>query len=317
MTKPTISVLMAIYDEPIEWLKSSITSIQNQSYDNYEFIIINDNPKRGLNKIIIDDFMKSDSRIKLITNSVNLGLTKSLNIGLNISKGEYIARMDADDISLPYRLEKQVAFLKNNDNVVLCGGLVQYFGKRKGIGYKQFAKGEIDLNAELIIGNPIAHSTAMLRKEILIKKNILYDEKIKYSQDYKLWCTLADFGGITVIPHVIVKYRISDTQISSKKKTEQEKFECIIRTDYIMKHVRLSNLSTSNKKEIRLAIKNGKYNRLYLEKIYYWICMSSFKPISLEAFIDFFFIIRLRSIRIKLILKYILKIFKIKEVPNC
>ena len=118
---PKITVLMSIYKEPIDWMILSIDSIIEQTYKDFEFIIINDNPERLDNTKLLEKYLKKDSRIKIVNNSENIGLTKSLNKGLAVSTGEYIARMDADDISLPTRFEKQIAFLESNPNVIVLG----------------------------------------------------------------------------------------------------------------------------------------------------------------------------------------------------
>ena len=101
-----VSVLMSVYSEPKEWLISSINSILNQSFSDFEFIIINDNPTRSINSIVLNYFAITDSRVKIFENKSNIGLTKSLNKGLKLTEGKYIARMDADDISLPDRFFK-------------------------------------------------------------------------------------------------------------------------------------------------------------------------------------------------------------------
>lgn len=104
---PLVSVVMAIYNEPVEWMRQAIDSILYQSFKDFEFIIINDNPIRVENKEILDEYSAKDSRVIVVLNEENIGLTKSLNKGLAIASGEYIARMDADDIAMPERLRMQ------------------------------------------------------------------------------------------------------------------------------------------------------------------------------------------------------------------
>ena len=115
--KVKISVLMSVYNESEHILRSSISSILEQSYTDFEFIIINDNPKNNeINKVLMS---VKDSRVKIINNPNNLGLVKSLNKGLEVASGEYIARMDADDIAVRDRLQKQLSYLeKNNCDIV-------------------------------------------------------------------------------------------------------------------------------------------------------------------------------------------------------
>ena len=117
---PKISVLMSVYNEPIDWMRQAIESILNQTYKDFEFIIVNDNPEREENQFVLNEYRNKDSRIIILCNEHNIGLTKSLNKGLTVANGEYIARMDADDIALPKRFEKQALYLAKNKNVFLC-----------------------------------------------------------------------------------------------------------------------------------------------------------------------------------------------------
>ncbi|HCW53828.1 MAG TPA: hypothetical protein DG753_08850 [Clostridium sp.] len=111
-----VSVIMSCYNEKIEWIRKSIDSILNQSYKNIEFVIVNDNPEYEELKEVLHEYEKKDSRVKLYFNKQNKGLIYSLNKALEISNGNYVARMDADDISYLYRLNDEVEVLKN-DNV--------------------------------------------------------------------------------------------------------------------------------------------------------------------------------------------------------
>lgn len=108
-----VSVVMSVYNEPMEWISQSIESILNQSFTNFEFIIINDKPEGKEQIALINEYASQDQRIKIIQNEKNLGLTKSLNIGILHAKSKYIARMDADDISMPNRLKMQYEFMDN------------------------------------------------------------------------------------------------------------------------------------------------------------------------------------------------------------
>ena len=121
-----ISVIMGVYNEKIEWVEKAILSIINQTYTNFEFIVILDNPQNEELKNLISEFSLKDKRIKLYVNEENIGLINTLNKGLKLAKGKYIARMDADDISCGDRFEKQINFLEQNNNIVLVGGLNEY-----------------------------------------------------------------------------------------------------------------------------------------------------------------------------------------------
>ena len=108
---PKISVLMSVYNEPVDWMRQAIESILNQTYKDFEFIIVNDNPEREENQLVLNEYRDKDSRISVLCNDQNIGLTKSLNKGLENANCEFVARMDADDIAFPDRLKLQLQYL--------------------------------------------------------------------------------------------------------------------------------------------------------------------------------------------------------------
>lgn len=227
-----VSVIMSIYSEPEEWIKEAIESVVNQTYVNLEYLIVNDNPTRSLNLKIINEFRKYDDRIRVINNKENLGLTRSLNIAINLSKGKYLARMDADDISYTTRLENQVRFMELNPDVVVCGTNISYFGQEVVNKVKWIKFSNNDLKNRLFTGSCFAHPTVMIRKEILVKSNVLYDESYIYGQDYKLWVDLANKGEYCNLPEILLYYRKSTNQISSNKAILQKKNSYLARKQY-------------------------------------------------------------------------------------
>ena len=160
-----ISIIMSTYKEEENLLRESIESILNQTYKDFEFIIILDFPENNLHKKIIEEYSKIDNRIRFFVNEKNLGLTGSLNRGLSLAKGEYIARMDADDISLPYRLERQLEYIKKNQ-YDLIGGITQMIDE-DGNSIYSIQKVPTDFNKikkALRYGQCIAHPTWLGRK---------------------------------------------------------------------------------------------------------------------------------------------------------
>lgn len=219
--KRLISVLMSIYNEPEQWLCESIESILNQTYTDFEFIIINDNPEREVNRKVLNRYQGKDKRIITIHNEENIGLTKSLNKGLKIAKGEFIARMDGDDISLPRRFEKQVIHLFNNPDIAVCGTQIKIIGN--WINFKKliFPLEHDRIAHELLLNSCFAHPTVMIRREVLKRNNIEYDESFQQTQDYKLWVDLIGLGKFSNIKERLLLYRTSQNQISLKKKEQQ------------------------------------------------------------------------------------------------
>lgn len=239
----TISVIMSIYSEEEEWIRESIDSILNQTFSDFEFIIINDNPNRDKNNSLLTEYTRIDNRIIIITNEENIGLTKSLNKGLEIARGKYIARMDADDISLPTRFEKQVDFLDKNPEYIVCGTNIVYFGEKRKFTYSDWIKYENnEIKASLMFNSCFAHPTVMIRKSILEQNNICYDENYKQAQDYRLWETLSDYGKYFNLREKLLKYRISENQVSNKNNVKQVNLGNKIRRRVILKWLKSINI---------------------------------------------------------------------------
>ena len=119
---PKISVIMSVYSERVDWIRKSIDSILNQTYSDFEFIIVNDKPDKEENAQLLEEYAARDSRIKVLTNEENIGLTKSLNKAFALAEGEFIARMDADDMALPERFKIQLEFMNAHPEIIASGG---------------------------------------------------------------------------------------------------------------------------------------------------------------------------------------------------
>ena len=222
MKEYSISVIMSVYKEPTEWLRQTIDSILSQTFKDFEFIVISDNPAGADNNALLKDYAQMDNRIKLIFNKENIGLTKSLNKGLAVAKGKYIARMDADDISLPERFEKQYAYMESHPNVIVLGTAIKYIGKgawKKASDGIRFTDEEI--RAQMFIDNCIAHPTVFIRKAVLDEYGLKYDESYKHSQDFRLWEQMWDYGEFANLKDKLLMYRLSDQQITKSSTSSQ------------------------------------------------------------------------------------------------
>ena len=217
---PLVTVLMSAYNGE-KYLAEAIDSILNQTYKNFEFLIIDDGSTDRTSPIL-EDYSKQDKRILVLKNKENIGLTKSLNIGIKIAKGKYIARMDADDISFPERFEKQVLFMENNLDVVVCGAWAEVFDDKNKYLNKTPITNEA-IKAALFFTSALIHSSVILRMDVMFKKQLMYNENCTYAQDYELWCRMAPKYKFANIPQVLVKYRDHLGNISSKNKTVQDK----------------------------------------------------------------------------------------------
>jgi len=251
MSTPFISVVMSVYNEPIEWLRLAIDSILCQTYRDFEFIVVNDNPSRMENTILLRDYSLSDNRVVVVTNSENIGLTKSLNKGISLAKGQFIARMDADDISLPNRFEKQVDVLQEG-NCDLCSSICEVIdeaGNSLGVPSSLYNKTIFDLFLE----NHIVHPSVMFRRELLDLRTPFYNESCHRSQDYELWAFLfLQSCSFCTIKDVLLKYRKSANQISNRSKSEQYTNFNTKRVWFIDSYLKRTGifLTTENHKEI-------------------------------------------------------------------
>lgn len=209
-----ISILLPVYNAEYT-IKDAINSLLNQTFKDFEIIIINDG-STDQSETYIQSYR--DKRIKYFTNKTNKGLIYTLNRGISLCQGKYIARMDADDISLPTRLEKQYNFMENNPNVIVCGTKIKYFGSIKRFWIHPFISylGNIENKSRLIYTTCFAHPTVIIRKDILIKNNLQYNTNYKNAEDYKLWIDMVSLGDFCNLPDILLKYRLSATQTTQK-----------------------------------------------------------------------------------------------------
>lgn len=215
---PALSVVMSVYNGE-RYLRESIESILNQTYRDFEFIIIDDGSNdRSSN--IIDQYGKADNRI-IVIHHQNIGLTRSLNKGIAIAKGDYIARQDADDVSFLDRLEKQMAFLKNHPGVVLCGTWFEEISEENGKRIRRYPVKDTILRKNLKYTNQFCHPSVIFKKSAFFQAG-KYDEKFQTGQDFELWIRLADRGDIVNLTEVLVRRRIGfENAISWKNRDKR------------------------------------------------------------------------------------------------
>ena len=285
---------MSIYNEPEDWVKLSIESILNQTYKDFEFIIINDNPLKKSNSLLLKTYAANDERIIVVENKENLGLTKSLNIALSMATRKYIARMDADDISMIDRFKMQYDFLESNLEYVLCGSFrIDFNGeKEKTI---TLPSSNLDIKTEMLLRNRITHPSVMLRSKTLLDNSLKYDVEVKKSQDYNLWARLSDYGKFYNIKTPLIKYRISENQISKNNFKEQYFYSVRNRNLYIKKFFKENSIEINKDgafNEILNLNLNRKNKEIYLSAYMIFNDITNVKRII--KFIlrkDFFFFI--------------------------
>lgn len=219
MNNVKVTVLMSVYNTNLEILKEAIESIFNQTYKEYEFLIINDGSKNGEIELIKS---YNDSRVKIINNEKNLGLEKSLNKGLQKANGEYIVRMDTDDISHIDRIEKQLEFIEKNPQYSIVSSRVNYFDEN-GIYGNSKRHGEVK-KEDLLFGNPFAHPTMIIKKEDILKIGgyPLYRRCEDYAMVINLYAK--GYKGY-VFNDILLDYRL-DKNNYMKKKLKDRLIEC-------------------------------------------------------------------------------------------
>ncbi len=203
---PKISVILPVYNCEL-YIKETIDSVLNQTFSDFELLIIDDF-STDKTVSVIKEF--SDDRICLIEKQENSGLINSLNFGISLAKGEYIARMDGDDICLPERFAKQVAFLDKNPAIILCGTAYKTFGAiEKEIKHSSSHE---KIAAQLCLNSPFGHPTVMGRKSIFEKHN--YSKDFENVEDYELWSRIIFEGQVANLDEILLFYRVHENQVS-------------------------------------------------------------------------------------------------------
>lgn len=225
---PLVTVLMPVYNAH-RFLKEAVESILQQSYRDFKFIIVDDCSTDSSYELL-EKYRDSDARIKLLRNEKNRGITYSLNKGLKHSVGTYVVRMDADDISMSARIEKQVRWMDEHPDVGVLGSALKYID----VDGTMFDRVRYcALGGGNLVESPLLHPTVIIRKQVLDTYGLCYREKFDTSQDYYLWLELSRVTQIDALDEVLVLYRISQqvTRIKRLKRvlynTLRIKYEAI------------------------------------------------------------------------------------------
>lgn len=278
---PKVSVLMPIYKTKEEYLRKTIESILSQTFEDFEFLILDDCPNDDRESIVMS---YHDTRIKYFKNEKNLGISLTRNKLIKMSKGEYLAVCDHDDISLPERFEKEVKYLDEHSDI---GVVSSYINVMRPL-CNTLSKCPIedhDIKLRLLEKCVIIHPCSMIRKSVLIDNNIYYEEEFSPAEDHMLWCRLLNVTNFHNIPEVLLKYRWHRTNVSKvyKDKIRDAKWRVI-------------NITRTNNQEL--------YKEYKLQKT----CITRIKLFSI---IPLFRIVK-RNYSIKIYLFEKIPIFKIE-----
>ncbi len=216
---PRISVLMATYNNA-SYIGECIDSVLSQTFDDFEFIVVNDASTDNTN-VILQQY--TDPRLRILQNSVNLKLSASLNRGLEIAEGDYIARIDSDDICMSDRFEKQVAFLESHQEIGAVGTQVRNISP-DGTHSRPGSPTPTTPNMtswQVLLGYPVAHPTLMIRRSLLNEVGG-YDTSYPYAQDQALWSKLIFKTRLTNLNEVLVSYRQHELSSLNRIKDKQQ-----------------------------------------------------------------------------------------------
>ena len=315
MDLPLVSILMPAYNCE-KYIAEAIRSMLSQTFSDFEFLIINDGSTDRTGKII---HSFEDNRIKIINNQTNVGIVSSLNNGIKLAQGELIARMDADDWSYPFRLAKQVALLKDNPEIGVCGSTISLWDGVDVVGNWVYPTNDDEIKANLFLKCSFAHPTVMYRKSLFSKNSLSYKAEFFPAEDYELWTKMARITNFHNFKDPLLKYRRSEAQISTTKNKDQDnvtfaiawnqvlKLEIVDSADYRSLHKGFlcgpwpNNLNELQKlakwlelillANNKLNLFNNKYFSTELAKRYWKICYFStsrhFKAIDLYRNSDF------------------------------
>lgn len=231
---PSVSILMPVYNaEP--YLSEAIQSMLNQTYADFELIILDDCSTDG-SADVIKSF--TDARIVYHRNEINSGLANNLNTGLKLAKGKYVARMDGDDISLPHRLQTQVDFLESHPEIDLCSCAMQMFGADKQLWVRDHDPEQVKIT--MMFYSAILHASSVFRKDVFEKNNLYYNQETFPAEDYDLWARAAFFCRMVNLPDVMYLYRMHRAQVTSTDPGSAEKCR-EIQINYLQKALPVLN----------------------------------------------------------------------------
>lgn len=219
---PRVTVLMPVYNAE-NYLAEAIESILDQTFTDFEFLIIDDgSTDRSIE--IVNSY--KDHRILLVKNEYNLGLVTTLNQGLSLAKSKYIARMDADDISLSNRLQIQVGYMEAHPAIGVCGSWVTTIGDCPNHVWC-YPTEHARIQTELLFTSRLAHPSVMMRRALLEKHGLFYDKDYLHAEDWQLWRRCSFKFPLANIPQVLLKYRINSSGVSHIYAAEQ--YETLIK----------------------------------------------------------------------------------------
>ena len=229
MITPTVTVLMPVYNAEL-YLNEAIESILNQTFINFEFLIINDGSIDKSEQIISS---YKDHRIRYVKNEANLKLIATLNKGIEMAQGKYIVRMDADDISLPHRLQTQFDFMELHPNVALCGSWFEVLDGKSGVG--KYVGNHYEIMMKMLYQCHFCHPSVIMRKSILENFIVKFDPLYTHAEDYDFFIRIGEKFELANIQEILIMYRVHNQSVSQRNKETQSKNSTVIKQNLFKK----------------------------------------------------------------------------------
>lgn len=260
---PEVSLVMALYNTPFEIFKKTIKSILSQTFRDFELIIIDDS-----SSLDYHEFLKTfnDKRIKYIKSEKNFGPGHARNEGIKKAQSEIIAIVDSDDIYLPYRLELQLNFLKNNPEISLVSGAFKYSNNGK---IPVVPQSDEEIKVFMLFNAPLANPIVMFRRDVFLEKSLFYPNEPRFGEDYELWID-AMFAGIKManLKDILMIYTRRSGQLSKAKSDFQ-----ILSLKEIYKKMlsRFGLAPTAEEIELHYNIYAQNFNEVKVEQVQQWV----------------------------------------------
>jgi hypothetical protein len=211
MSVPRVSILMAVHNGE-RTVRDAVESMLRQTFGDFELVVVDDGSNDGTAAMLAQI---PDARLRVIKNAKNMGLSASLNRGWELCRGEFVARMDADDLSMPGRLAMQVAFLEAHSATAAVGGFVETFSEDGPGAIVRYPTSPKAVAATLLFRSALAHPAVMMRKECFDGARLRFEEEFRYAQDYALWLNCAEKGlGLANVGEAVLQYRVHAGQLS-------------------------------------------------------------------------------------------------------
>jgi glycosyltransferase involved in cell wall biosynthesis len=264
MHTPPLSVILPAYNAE-RYIGQAIESVLGQDYRNFELIIADDGSKdQTLDRI--RSF--SDSRIKIIENETNIGLIATLNKCIAAAKGEFIARMDADDICMPGRFTKQIDYLKQHPEIGIVSSFMSVVGRESHVYAHRFTSPDL-VKAGLLFTNPLVHPAVVFRKSAIEGKE-LYSTKFLHAEDYGLWISLIKDVSFYVIPEALLAHRTHPEQVSVQHYLKQKESVCVAH-ELLFNHLGIS--ATPEEREIHFSLYLEEYpkEKDFVNRVENWL----------------------------------------------